>query len=219
MTVLFVHTESPVQTLEDETFVAMKSLYPQALHFECKSKGMQEFRSYLNHHRPSIVISRQYLPRFLSTPNLIVSSSIPSRPLSWLLRNNVSVLSHSPLKTLHPHYLLPPLLKESTTPLHKPTCFLSVGPFHRSSHHHLALDAYSMLSKRIRNQYSLYFCGPKESQEDLDRLRLHGYGLSIYFVHDRLQIHNLLSDAGVVFRLGDSTQKNLSIDQNSQRVH
>tara|TARA_B100000683_G_C12468304_1_gene546856 strand:+ start:828 stop:1685 length:858 start_codon:yes stop_codon:yes gene_type:complete len=213
MSILFIHTHTPTQTLEDETFLVLRSLYPQALIFEWTHHNIQNFHSFLQRYQPSLIISRHLLPRFVSAPNLIISSSLPERSLSWLFRKKVYVLSHSPQKIKHTNYVLPPLLNNSTPPINRPRCFLSIGPFQVSSNHHLALDAYAMLPKKIRSNHSLYFCGKKNSQEDIDRLKLHGYGLSISFIHDPIQTKNLLSHANIIFRLGDSTQKNLAIDR------
>lgn len=212
MTILFVHTDTPSQTLEDETFLALTTIYPKALTFKWRENTAQDFRSFLIQHRPSLIISRQMLPRAIFIPNLIISSAVSSKSLSWFLRTNVFVLSHSPQKTKHPQYLLPPLLKNRVFPAKPSSHFLSVGPLNTSSQHHVALDAYSMLPERVRKNYSLIFCGHKESQETIDRLKLHGYGLSISFIHDFVQTRDMLSHAKIVFRLGNASQKNLAID-------
>ena len=213
MTILFVHTDTPSQTLEDETFLALTTLYPRALTFKWRENTVQYFRSFLAQHRPSLIISRQLLPRAIFIPNLVVSSSLSSKSLSWFLRTNVFILSHSPQKTKHPQYLLPPLLKNRVFSAKSSCHFLSVGPINASSQHHVVLDAYSMLPERVRKNYSLTFCGTKESQETIDRLKLHGYGLSISFIHDLVQTRDLLSHAKIIFRLGNASQKNLAIDQ------
>ena len=213
MTLLFIHTDAPSLTLEDETFLALRELYPKALIFEWKKTTIQHFRSFLARHKPSLVISRHMLPRAIATSNLVVSSSLPTRPLPWLMRTKVFVLSHSPQKTKHPHYLLPPLLKNRVSPAGPCHHFLSIGPLNMYSQHHIVLDAYSMLPERIRKNYSLIFCGPKESQETIDRLKLHGYGLSISFIHDSVQTRDMLSHAKIIFRLGNAAQKNLAIDR------
>lgn len=213
MTIFFDQPDKPAQTLEDETFRQMRLLYPQASILNWKKKSFQNTRSFLARYKPSLIISNQYIPRYISVPNLIVSSSLPKRHLPWFLRENVSVLSHSPQKTTHKNHLLPPLIQKSIGRTNTSNCFVSIGPFHASSHHHLVLDAYAMLPKRTRSHFSLHFCGAKASQEDIDRLKLHGYGLSIHFVHDPIQTQALLPHAKIVFRMGDSTQKNLPIDQ------
>jgi len=213
MTIFFDQPDRPAQTLEDETFRQIRKLYPKALILDWKKKSFQNTRSFVAKHKPSLIISSQYIPRYISVPNLIISSSLPKRHLSWFMRDNVSVLSHSPQNTTHKNHLLPPLVQNSVARTNTPNCFVSIGPFHASSHHHLVLDAYSMLPKRTRSHFSLYFCGAKVTQEDIDRLKLHGYGLSIHFVHDPMQTQALLPHAKVVFRMGDSTQKNLPIDQ------
>ena len=213
MSIAFFHSNEPFKTLEDETFHILEERNPQSIRCDWQMMSIRNIRSFLSQHNPSLIISRRYIPRYISTQNLILTSSLPNLPLSRLLRSNISILSHSPQKTKHRQYIIPPLLHKCILKHEKPRCFVSLGPFHASSNHHLALDAYATLPKRIRARHELYFCGTKVSQEDIDRLKLHGYGLSIHFVHDPVQTRNLLSHADIVFRLGDSSQKNLPIDR------
>lgn len=202
----------PYQTLEDETFRILCTLYPKANHLTFDVQRQRDMRTMIEQKNPSLIISRQHIPRYVSIPNLVISSSLLYSRFSRWFRSNVYTLRHNPQTCAYKQYILPPLLLSSSKP-ESNSYLVSIGPFHSSSNHHLALDSYALLPKKIRTKYTLIFCGTKDSQEEIDRLQLHGYGLGIQIVHDRKKISSLISQAQIVFRLGDSTQKNLSVDR------
>ena len=106
MTILFVHTEAPPTTLEDETFLALTTIYPKALTFKWRENTAQDFRSFLVQHRPSLIISSDASKSNLHSHPII--SSVSSNH-SLILRTNVFGSVSSPQRTKHPQYLLPPL--------------------------------------------------------------------------------------------------------------
>ena len=212
MTLLFFNTAAPEHTLEDETFRILQTFYPEEEGLLVSNKRKSEIRAFLSKSKPSLIISREHIPWSLSIPNLVISSSLVYSRFSHWLRSNVSTLMHAPQPSRYRQHVLPPLLLTSST-ADVSHHLVSVGPLDSSSNHHFVLDAYSLLPSKIRNQFSLYLCGTHGSQEYIDRLKLHSYGLSIHIVQEKKEILALISQAYAIFRMGNSTQKNLCIDR------
>jgi hypothetical protein len=111
-------------------------------------------------------------------------------------------------------YTLPPLLSPSIPSKHEdPKILLSLGPFVSHSQHHLVLDAYALLPKRIRKNFPLVFMGSVINRDVLERIQLYGSDLSIQIETDIRRLPQIISQSVLVFRMGNHNQKNLPIER------